>query len=66
MICLECEKIIYKTVKYKNNEYVKSFSCNLCNKSFCARHIYSYVDESNSSITNNSQSYCKDCYNTKY
>ena len=66
MECTECNKIIYKTVKYKWEEYVKSFMCCKCNMYFCWKHIYSYVDESNSSITSNSPQLCRWCYIINY
>ena len=40
--------------------------CEECNKSICSCKAYSYVDESNASITNNSPYLCKDCYEKKY
>ena len=40
--------------------------CAKCNKSLCLEHAYSYVDENNISITKNSPTLCKECYEIKY
>ena len=44
----------------------KSFAsknkCADCGNLFCDKHIYSYVDEANESITKNAKQYCKNCY----
>jgi hypothetical protein len=53
--------------KYCN--FCKDFAilkCSLCNNLFCDKHLYSYVDGNNRSITKNSKLYCKDCYKIKY
>ncbi len=55
--CNECNKPLFKK---------EAYVCNCCKKTFCAKHIYSYVDESNSAITNNSSDYCKECYKKTY
>jgi len=40
--------------------------CSKCGRIFCNKHLYSYVDGNNISITKNSKSYCKKCYNEIY
>lgn len=40
--------------------------CEICKKSLCPEHSYSYVDENNIAITNNSPYLCKECYEKKY
>lgn len=49
------------TIRNKN-----LYKCKTCNKKLCGQHSYSYVDESNRSITNNSPILCKDCYKITY
>lgn len=40
--------------------------CEECGKSICSCKSYSYVDESNASISNSSPILCKECYEEKY
>jgi hypothetical protein len=51
--CEYCGKYLFKHGATK---------CHKCGLFFCAKHIYSYVDESNHSITKNSPEFCKKCY----
>ena len=48
----KCGCEIPATLKFK-----KSNNCNNCNDTFCSKHLYSYVDESNRAITKNSKNY---------
>jgi hypothetical protein len=57
----KCGCEIPATLKFK-----KSNNCNKCNDTFCSKHLYSYVDESNRAITKNSKNYCETCYKEKY
>lgn len=57
-ICSICdEKLFFK------RDWEK---CTNCKEVRCLKHIYSYVDESNRSITKNSPLLCKDCYTETY
>lgn len=40
--------------------------CEECGESICICKAYSYVDESNGSVTNSSPYLCKKCYEKKY
>ena len=40
--------------------------CTKCNKSFCLRCLYSYVDGNNRAITRNSPDLCLKCYREVY
>ncbi len=40
--------------------------CEECNKSICSCKAYSYTDESNAAITNNSKYLCRECYEKIY
>lgn len=47
----------------KNKDIIK---CSQCSESFCPKHIYYYIDESNIAITKNSKPHCEKCYIKKY
>lgn len=40
--------------------------CTGCGGIYCQKHLYTYVDGNNSSITKNSKQYCETCYINKY
>lgn len=40
--------------------------CQICKKSLCPEHAYSFVDGNNRAITYNSPYLCKDCYEETY
>jgi len=40
--------------------------CAKCRKSFCLKHLYSYVDGNNISITKHSPELCYECYKQMY
>ena len=44
----------------------KARRCRDCAGKFCGKHIYSYVDDSNRSITKNSPELCEVCYLARY
>jgi len=41
---------------------IKKQKCSKCSVNACDKHRWSYVDESNSAITRNSQELCLICY----
>lgn len=53
-----------RTCKTKTRKF--NGKCEECGKSICSCKAYSYVDESNGSVTNSSPYLCKECYEKKY
>lgn len=41
-------------------------ACSNCGKKFCFKHLFFYVDESNTAITQNSPELCDSCYRLAY
>lgn len=41
---------------------IRCYKCSGCSGWFLPNEIFSYVDESNESITRNAKGYCKNCY----
>ena len=60
--CTVCDKILVAKKRAPNLAY----KCAGCGKVLCGKHIYSYVDGNNASITRYSLEYCLDCYRVKY
>lgn len=44
----------------------KELRCHGCGEYFCGRHIFSYVDGNNGSITKHMPNYCEECYIVQY
>jgi len=57
--CDVCNIRLYKSKK-------EHYKCKDCGKDLCGKHAYSYVDESNIAITNNSPHCCRECYIKRY
>lgn len=56
-VCFVCgDKLTNKT----------KYACSICGKVLCGKHSYSYVDGNNGSITKNSLTLCRECYEDKY
>ena len=54
-----CEVPKFKYFAQKN-------TCRGCQKVFCPKHLYCYVDESNIAITRNAPQLCEPCYKKQY
>jgi hypothetical protein len=57
MNCTECKTAITR---------YQAYYCRDCQRLFCAKHIYTRVDEANAAITRNALPLCKECYTKRY